>query len=99
MYILLQFVTTKDIILYMPKWNEFIPKEIEYDFEKDKLSAHNVDIEEAAQCFYNKFEIRKNKKFKDRFKLNGSSDAGRYLCIIFQLKAKDIVRIITGWER
>ena len=82
----------------MPKWNEFIPEEIEYDFEKDKLHDHNVTIEEVCQCFFNPFEIRKNKKFKDRFKLLGFSDAGRPLCIIFQLKNKTTVRIITGWE-
>ncbi len=83
----------------MPKWNEFLPAEIEYDFEKDKLHVHGVSIEEAAQCFYNDYEIRKNKKYKDRFKLHGFSDSGRPLCIIFQLVKKDVVRIITGWER
>jgi len=44
------------------------------------------------------FEIRKNKKFQDRFKFLGVTDEGRKLCIIFQLKNKGIVRIITGWE-
>jgi hypothetical protein len=24
----------------MPKWNQFIPDEIEYDFENDKLRVH-----------------------------------------------------------
>ena len=82
----------------MPKWNEFLPSEIEYDFEKDKLHAHGVTIEEAAQCFFNSYQIRKNKKYKDRFKLVGNTDAGRNLCIIFQLLKEDKVRIITGWE-
>jgi hypothetical protein len=42
----------------MPKWNEFIPQEIEYDFENDELSYHNLTIEEAVQCFYRKNTIR-----------------------------------------
>ena len=82
----------------MTKWNEFTPSEIEYDFEKDKLHEHHITIEEAVQCFFNSFEIRKNKKFKDRFKLYGDTDGGRRLCIIFQLKKKTVVRIITSWE-
>lgn len=82
----------------MPKWNEFTPEEVEYDFDGDKLHAHSVTIEEACQCFFNRFEIRKNKKYKDRFKLLGYTDSGRHLCVIFHLKSKKTVRIITGWE-
>jgi len=82
----------------MTKWNEFVPEEIEYDFENDKLWNHRITLEEAVQCFYNNFQVRSNKKYKDRFKLLGYSDGGRYLCIIFQLKKERSIRIITGWE-
>ena len=82
----------------MPKWNEFLPSEIEYDFENDKLHRHHVTIEEVAQCFYNRYTVRKNKKYQDRFKLIGTSDSGRSLCVIFQLKDSEVVRVITGWE-
>jgi uncharacterized DUF497 family protein len=82
----------------MTKWNQFVPDAIEYDFNNDELHAHLVSIDEAAQCFYNQFVIRRNKSFSDRFKLFGITDAGRRLCIIFQLKKKSTVRIITGWE-
>ena len=82
----------------MTKWNEFVPDQIEYDFENDKLHNHGLTIDETAQCFYNSYVIRKNKKFKDRFKMIGRTDQGRMLCIIFQLKKKTTIRIITGWE-
>jgi uncharacterized DUF497 family protein len=82
----------------MPNWNAFIPKGYEYDYERDKLYSHRVTIEEAVQSFKNEFRIRHNKRFKDRYKLLGTTDAGRRLCIIFQLKKNSIVRIITGWE-
>jgi uncharacterized DUF497 family protein len=82
----------------MTKWNQFVPEVIEYDFDHDELHAHRVSIDEAVQCFYNRFVIRRNKSFHDRFKLIGVTDAGRHLCIIFQLKKKSTVRIITGWE-
>lgn len=82
----------------MPKWNEFIPSTVEYDFENDELSYHRIEMIEAMQCFYNEYSIRKNKKYKDRYKLLGSTDGGRKLCIIFQLKKDKVVRIITGWD-
>lgn len=91
-------VATQTYIKGMPKWNEFIPQEIEYDYENNELDAHCVNIEEAIQCFYNKYEIRRNKKYKDRYKLLGTTDSGRSLSLIFQLKQKNTVRIITGWE-
>jgi uncharacterized DUF497 family protein len=83
----------------MTKWNEFVPEEIEYDFENDKLQKHGLTIDESVQCFYNPYTIRKNKKYNDRFKMIGKTDAGRTLCIIFQLKKKKTIRIITGWEQ
>jgi uncharacterized DUF497 family protein len=82
----------------MPRWNEFKPSGFEYDFEKDELYAHGITIEEAIQCFYSRFTILRNKKYKDRFKLIGKTESGRKLCIIFQLKPHNIARIITGWE-
>lgn len=79
------------------KWSEFLPSEFEYDEENDKLANHSVTLEEVVQCFFNDFTVRRNKRFKDRWQLIGRTDGGRQLKIIFQLKPKRIVRIITGW--
>jgi uncharacterized DUF497 family protein len=80
------------------KWDEFIPSEFEYDWEKDKLRDHNVTFEEAVETFFNDYEVRRNKRFRDRWQLIGQTDSGRKLKIIFQLKSGNIVRIITGWQ-
>lgn len=80
------------------KWDEFVPSEFEYDWEKDKLREHNVIFDEAVQSFFNDYEIRRNKRFRDRWQLIGITDNGRKLKIIFQLKSGNIVRIITGWQ-
>ncbi|MEF9475391.1 MAG: BrnT family toxin [Candidatus Mariimomonas ferrooxydans] len=80
------------------KWDEFIPSEFEYDLEKDKLRDHNVTFEEAVETFFNDYEVRRNKRFRDRWQLIGQTDGGRKLKIIFQLKSGNIVRIITGWQ-
>ncbi|MBF0558232.1 MAG: BrnT family toxin [Nitrospirae bacterium] len=82
----------------MVDWNRFIPTDFEYDFEHDKLLAHGITFEETVECFFSDYEVRRNKAYKDRYQLIGSTIGGRNLKIIFQLKPGKVVRIITGWE-
>lgn len=81
----------------MPDWHRFTPADFEYDFDADKLAQHHVTFEEAVECFFSDFQIRRNKAFRDRYQLIGRSLAGRKLKVIFQLKPGSVVRIITGW--
>ena len=81
----------------MAKWDKFKPSDFEYDFENDKLAVHGVTFEEAVECFFSDFQVRRNKKYKDRYQLIGTTLGGRKLKIIFQLKPRNVVRIITGW--
>ena len=76
-------------------WRRFAASNFEYDFERDKLSVHRVSFTEAV--FFSDFVIRRNKKFRDRYQLIGTTLGGRTLKIIFQLKPDNVVRIITGW--
>jgi len=78
-------------------WSRFEPSDFEYDFERDKLFEHRVSFQEAVECFFLDFEVRRNKTYWDRYQLIGSTFGGRRLKIIFQLKANSVVRIITGW--
>ncbi|MBI5854847.1 MAG: BrnT family toxin [Nitrospirae bacterium] len=80
----------------MVDWHRFSPADFEYDFDSDKLAAHGVTIEEAVECFFSDYEVRRNKSFRDRFQLIGRTVSGRRLKVIFQLKPGRIVRIITG---
>ncbi len=82
----------------MPNWSRFIPADFEYDFETDELGDHHVTFEEAVECFFSSFEVRRNKAYRDRYQLIGKTLGGRSLKIIFQLRANDVVRIITGWQ-
>lgn len=83
----------------MVDWRRIIFRDFDDDvYIRQKLDAHHVKLEEAIQCFYNPFQVRRNKSFKDRFQLIGKTDGGRRLKIIFQLKPKNVVRIITGWD-
>lgn len=81
----------------MVRWHDFEPGDFEYDFERDKLAAHDVTFEEAVEIFFSNFTIHRNKRDRDRFQIVGRTEAGRPLRIIFQLKPGRIVRIITGW--
>lgn len=81
----------------MVDWNRFSPSDFEYDFERDKLSGYRVAFNEAVECFFYDFQIRRNKRYRDRFQLIGRTLSGRKLKIIFQLRPLDVVRIITGW--
>lgn len=81
----------------MMNWHRFVPRKFEYDFERDELGAHHVTFREARECFFNDFEVRRNKDYADRYQLIGRTDGGRKLKIIFQLKRNSVVCIITGW--
>lgn len=81
----------------MVNWHRFEPSNFEYDFKQDKLAAHQVTFDEAVECFFSDYEVRRNKRYRDRYQLIGRTVGGRKLKIIFQLKPKNVVRIITGW--
>ena len=81
----------------MVDWRRFTPSDFEYDFERDELAQHGVTFDEAVECFFADFQIRRNKKYRDRHQLLGRTLGGRKLKIIFQLKPHNVVRIITGW--
>lgn len=81
----------------MVDWRRFSPADFEYDFARDKLAEHRVTFEEAVECFFSDFVVRRNKRYRDRFQLLGVTFAGRKLKIIFQVKSANVVRIITGW--
>ena len=81
----------------MVDWRRFTPADFEYDFERDKLSDHGATFDEAVECFFSDFEIRRNKRFRDRYQLLGRTFGGRKLKLIFQVKPQGVVRIITGW--
>ena len=82
----------------MVNWHHFTPSNFEYDFERDELAAHRITYEEAVECFFSDFEVRRNKSFRDRYQLIGRTEGGRVLKIIFQLKPNNVIRIITGWD-
>jgi len=79
-------------------WHRFVPADFEYDFERDELARHGVTFDEAVECFFSDFVVRRNKSYRDRYQITGKTIGGRRLKIIIQLKPGNVVRIITGWS-
>jgi uncharacterized DUF497 family protein len=82
----------------LANWHRFTPSDFEYDFDRDELAAHHVTFDEAVECFFCDFEVRRNRSYRDRYQLLGTTIGGRHLKIIFQLKPQNVVRIVTGRE-
>lgn len=47
----------------MVDWSRWTPSDFECDFQRDKLAAHGVTFEEAVECFFSDFEVRRNKSY------------------------------------
>jgi len=66
----------------------------------EHLAMHHVRPEEAEQVFFNRYLIVPNKKKHGplRYRIDGTTDAGRRLRLIFEDKGRSVARIFTGWD-
>ena len=84
----------------MPKlWDTF-----EWDDENKKngnvqhVRQHDIEPEEAEECFFHEHFLREDERFNDVYILDGRTDRGRRLRLVFQDKGNKLARIFTGWE-
>ena len=66
----------------------------------DHIERHKVTPEEAEEVFFNKYIITPNKKKYGlkRYRVDGLTNKGRYLRVIFEDLGQNTARIITGWD-
>lgn len=83
-----------------PHWDRF-----EWDDETKKngnvqhLRDHGIEPEEAEECFFHDFTFALDeRRFDDVYLLDGNTDRGRRLRLVFQDKGSGLVRVFTGWE-
>lgn len=83
-----------------PHWDSF-----EWDDENKKngnvqhLRDHNIEPDEAEECFFHSYLFAPDtRRFDDVFVLDGKTDRGRNLRLVFQDKGNGLVRVFTGWE-
>jgi uncharacterized DUF497 family protein len=83
-----------------PHWNRF-----EWDDENKKngnvqhLRDHGIEPAEAEEVFFHEFTFALDeRRFDDVYLLDGNTDRGRRLRLVFQDKGNGLARIFTGWE-
>jgi uncharacterized DUF497 family protein len=81
-------------------WDRF-----EWDDEARKngnvqhLRDHGIEPVEAEECFFHTYKIcRDERRFDDVYILDGRTDRGRRLRLVFQDKGNGLARIFTGWD-
>ena len=55
---------------------------------------HKVTREQVEEAFFGSIKVVKT--YEDRYKLYGRTEAGQYLTVIFTLKGKKKVRVISA---
>ena len=80
-------------------WNKF-----EWDDEGKKngnvqhLRDHGIEPDEAEECFFHEYAFRRDeRRFSDVYVLDGITDRGRRLRLVFQGKGNGLARVFTGW--
>lgn len=91
-------------------WNDFAGHEIDIlTIEAGKglslfpvrrlVRDHGIEPEEAEECFFHDFLFSlDHRRFDDVYLLEGKTDRGRRLRLVFQDKGSGLVRVFTGWE-
>jgi uncharacterized DUF497 family protein len=79
-------------------WTRFDAAEFDFEFNEEKLSAHGVSVDEAAEVLWNGFLPLRDKDYDDRYLLLDRTDGGRPLELVAVVLGKRKVRIITGWQ-
>jgi uncharacterized protein len=76
--------------------------EVEFEWDDDNvehLARHGITPEEVEELFEGPVIRRRGgTDAPDRFRVLGRTAAGRYLAMIYQERARDVVRPFTGWD-
>lgn len=70
------------------------------EHNEEHLGRHRVRDWEAEEVFFNAYVITPNKKKygPKRFRIDGRTNVGRRLRIIFEDLGSSTARVITGWD-
>lgn len=78
------------------RWNFFVWDED----NEEHLGRHHIQDSEAEEVFFNRYVITPNKKKHGpkRYRIDGRTNSGRRLRLIFEDLGQSMARIITGWD-
>lgn len=76
--------------------------EVEFEWDDDNLdhlARHGITPEEVEELFEGPVVRRRGgTDAPDRFRVLGRTAAGRYLAMVYQERARGVVRPFTGWD-
>lgn len=66
----------------------------------EHLAQHGISSFEAEELFFNTYAITPNKRSHGagRFRIDGRTNAGRRIRLIFEDLGRSTARVITGWD-
>ena len=63
------------------------------------LRDHHIEPDEAEQCFFHNYDLAlDDRRFDDVYIMDGRTDRGRRLRLVFQDKGNGLARVFTGWD-
>jgi len=79
-------------------WSAFDPREYEISFNDEKLAVHDITRWDVMEVLWNGISTTRDKKYRNRYRVRGRTDAGQPLELIaVDLGARNL-RFITGWR-
>ena len=66
----------------------------------EHLREHRIYPQEAEEVFFNRYVITPNKKKHGprRYRIDGKTNGGRTMRLIFEDLGNHVARIFTGWD-
>ena len=63
------------------------------------MRDHGIEPDEAEECFFHDYFYRRDeRRFDDVYIMDGTTDRGKRLRMVFQDKGDGLARIFTGWD-
>ena len=82
----------------MVNWSRFDPNEYDITFNDQKLAVHDITRWDVMEVLWNGIHVIRDKKYRNRYRVRGRTDAGDPLELIAVDLGKGSLRFITGWH-
>jgi len=79
-------------------WSAFDPREYEISFNDDKLAVHDITRWDVMEVLWNGIYATRDKKYRNRYRVRGRTDAGQPLELIAVDLDERRLRLITRWR-
>ena len=81
----------------MVNWSKFDPTAYDISFNEQKLAVRDITRYDVMEVLWNGIHVIRDKKYRNRYRVRGRTDAGRALEVIAIDEGRKRLRFITGW--